>query len=58
MYRPVCTLYNWSPSDRYVLLKEKNMLLTTEQESKRQRLQMPGPERLKKVHVYPASGLL
>ncbi|XP_012697405.1 39S ribosomal protein L47, mitochondrial [Clupea harengus] len=33
----------------YVLLKEKNMLLTTEQESKRQRLQMPGPERLKKV---------
>lgn len=33
----------------YVLLKEKNMLLTLEQESKRQRLQMPSPERLKKV---------
>uniref|UniRef100_A0A8C7LMD9 Large ribosomal subunit protein uL29m n=1 Tax=Oncorhynchus mykiss TaxID=8022 RepID=A0A8C7LMD9_ONCMY len=33
----------------YVLLKEKNMLLTTEQESKRQRIQMPSPERLKKV---------
>ncbi|XP_056132404.1 39S ribosomal protein L47, mitochondrial [Lampris incognitus] len=33
----------------YVLLKEKNMLLTIEQESKRQRLQMPSPERVKKV---------
>ncbi|XP_067851410.1 39S ribosomal protein L47, mitochondrial [Heptranchias perlo] len=33
----------------YVLLKEKNMLLTIEQEGKRQRLQMPSPERLKKV---------
>ncbi|XP_072897232.1 large ribosomal subunit protein uL29m [Hemitrygon akajei] len=33
----------------YVLLKEKNMLLTIEQEAKRQRLQMPSPERLKKV---------
>ncbi|XP_078419979.1 large ribosomal subunit protein uL29m [Cetorhinus maximus] len=33
----------------YVLLKEKNMLLTLEQEAKRQRLQMPSPERLKKV---------
>ncbi|XP_062411391.1 39S ribosomal protein L47, mitochondrial [Sardina pilchardus] len=33
----------------YVLLKEKNMLLTSEQESKRQRLPMPSPERLKKV---------
>ncbi|KAM6962526.1 large ribosomal subunit protein uL29m [Aplochiton taeniatus] len=33
----------------YVLLKEKNLLLTLEQESKRQRLQMPSPERLKKV---------
>ncbi|XP_029988490.1 large ribosomal subunit protein uL29m [Sphaeramia orbicularis] len=33
----------------YVLLKEKNMLLTLEQESKRQRLQMPSPERLRKV---------
>uniref|UniRef100_A0A4W3GQE1 Large ribosomal subunit protein uL29m n=1 Tax=Callorhinchus milii TaxID=7868 RepID=A0A4W3GQE1_CALMI len=33
----------------YVLLKEKNMLLTTEQESKRQRVQMPSLERLKKV---------
>ncbi|XP_023827537.1 large ribosomal subunit protein uL29m [Salvelinus sp. IW2-2015] len=33
----------------YVLLKEKNMLLTTEQESKRQRIQMPSPERLKKI---------
>ncbi|XP_067085855.1 39S ribosomal protein L47, mitochondrial [Osmerus mordax] len=33
----------------YVLLKEKNMLLTVEQESKRQCMQMPSPERLKKV---------
>lgn len=33
----------------YVLLKEKNMLLTLEQEAKRQRVQMPSPERLKKV---------
>ncbi|CAJ1060671.1 S ribosomal protein L47%2C mitochondrial [Xyrichtys novacula] len=33
----------------YVLLKERNMLLTLEQEAKRQRLQMPSPERLKKV---------
>ncbi|XP_006637534.1 large ribosomal subunit protein uL29m [Lepisosteus oculatus] len=33
----------------YVLLKEKNMLLTVEQEAKRQRTQMPSPERLKKV---------
>uniref|UniRef100_A0A8C5MNM3 Large ribosomal subunit protein uL29m n=1 Tax=Leptobrachium leishanense TaxID=445787 RepID=A0A8C5MNM3_9ANUR len=34
----------------YVLLKEKNMLLTLEQESKRQRLAMPSPERLSKVN--------
>lgn len=34
----------------YVLLKEKNMLLTLEQESKRQRVPMPSPERLKKVN--------
>uniref|UniRef100_A0A8B9JWX2 Large ribosomal subunit protein uL29m n=1 Tax=Astyanax mexicanus TaxID=7994 RepID=A0A8B9JWX2_ASTMX len=33
----------------YVLLKEKNMLLTIEQESKRQRVPMPSPERIKKV---------
>ncbi|KAM4770796.1 large ribosomal subunit protein uL29m isoform 2-T2 [Rhinophrynus dorsalis] len=33
----------------YVLIKEKNMLLTMEQESKRQRLPMPSPERLSKV---------
>uniref|UniRef100_UPI00398F339F large ribosomal subunit protein uL29m isoform X2 n=1 Tax=Pristiophorus japonicus TaxID=55135 RepID=UPI00398F339F len=33
----------------YVLLKEKNMLLSIEQEAKRQRLQMPSPERLKKI---------
>ncbi|XP_056607490.1 39S ribosomal protein L47, mitochondrial [Triplophysa dalaica] len=33
----------------YVLLKEKNMLLTIEQEAKRQCLQMPSPERVKKV---------
>ncbi|XP_072539103.1 large ribosomal subunit protein uL29m [Salminus brasiliensis] len=33
----------------YVLLKEKNMLLTTEQEAKRQRVQMPSPERIKKI---------
>ncbi|XP_005991978.1 39S ribosomal protein L47, mitochondrial [Latimeria chalumnae] len=33
----------------YVLLKEKNMLLTMEQESKRQRVQMPSPERLRKL---------
>lgn len=33
----------------YVLLKEKNMLLTLEQEARRQRLQMPSPERLRKV---------
>ncbi|XP_073531061.1 large ribosomal subunit protein uL29m [Phyllobates terribilis] len=33
----------------YVLLKEKNMLMTLEQESKRQRVAMPSPERLYKV---------
>uniref|UniRef100_A0AAQ6IQG9 Large ribosomal subunit protein uL29m n=1 Tax=Anabas testudineus TaxID=64144 RepID=A0AAQ6IQG9_ANATE len=33
----------------YVLLKEKNMLLTLEQEAKRQKVQMPSPERLRKV---------
>ncbi|KAM9831832.1 large ribosomal subunit protein uL29m [Neosynchiropus ocellatus] len=33
----------------YVLLKEKNMLLTVEQEAKRSRVQMPSPERLRKV---------
>ncbi|XP_017262565.1 39S ribosomal protein L47, mitochondrial [Kryptolebias marmoratus] len=33
----------------YVLLKERNMLLTVEQESKRQRVPMPSPERLKKI---------
>ncbi|NXU64416.1 RM47 protein, partial [Horornis vulcanius] len=35
----------------YVLLKEKNMLLTLEQESKRQRKAMPSPERLEKVET-------
>lgn len=34
---------------RYVLLKEKNMLLTIAQEAKRQAVQMPSPERLRKV---------
>ncbi|XP_049577894.1 large ribosomal subunit protein uL29m [Syngnathus scovelli] len=33
----------------YVLLKEKNMLLTLEQEAKRQRVPMPSPERLRKI---------
>ncbi|XP_077017250.1 large ribosomal subunit protein uL29m isoform X2 [Tamandua tetradactyla] len=33
----------------YVLLKERNMLLTLEQEAKRQRWPMPSPERLEKV---------
>ncbi|XP_059196954.1 39S ribosomal protein L47, mitochondrial [Centropristis striata] len=33
----------------YMLLKEKNMLLTLEQEAKRQRVQMPSPERIRKV---------
>ncbi|XP_023699399.2 large ribosomal subunit protein uL29m [Paramormyrops kingsleyae] len=33
----------------YVLLKEKNMLLSIEQEAKRQRVPMPSPERLRKV---------
>ncbi|KGL76982.1 hypothetical protein N309_02413, partial [Tinamus guttatus] len=33
----------------YVLLKERNMLLTLEQESKRQHRPMPSPERLEKV---------
>uniref|UniRef100_A0A8C8VFF2 Large ribosomal subunit protein uL29m n=1 Tax=Pelusios castaneus TaxID=367368 RepID=A0A8C8VFF2_9SAUR len=33
----------------YVLLKEKNMLLTLQQEAKRQSLPMPSPERLEKV---------
>lgn len=36
---------------RYVLLKEKNMLLTLQQEARRQRIQMPSPERLRKVRV-------
>ncbi|XP_078725775.1 large ribosomal subunit protein uL29m [Lampetra fluviatilis] len=33
----------------YVLLKEYNMLLTLEQEAKRQSVPMPSPERIKKV---------
>ncbi|XP_054839365.1 39S ribosomal protein L47, mitochondrial [Eublepharis macularius] len=33
----------------YVMLKERNMLLTMEQEAKRQRVPMPSPERLEKV---------
>ncbi|KAL6108012.1 mrpl47 [Pungitius sinensis] len=33
----------------YVLLKEKNLLLTLEQEAKRQRVPMPSPERMRKV---------
>lgn len=33
----------------YVLLKERNMLLTLEQEAKRQRVQMPSHERLRKI---------
>ncbi|XP_028259429.1 large ribosomal subunit protein uL29m [Parambassis ranga] len=33
----------------YVLLKERNMLLTLQQEARRQRLSMPSPERLRKV---------
>lgn len=33
----------------YVLLKEKNMLLTIEQEARRQRVSMPSPERIKKI---------
>lgn len=36
---------------RYVLLKEKNMLLTLQQESRRQRIQMPSPERIRKVSL-------
>jgi len=34
---------------RYLLLKEKNMLLTIQQEAKHQIVPMPSPERLKKV---------
>ncbi|XP_053286097.1 39S ribosomal protein L47, mitochondrial [Pleuronectes platessa] len=33
----------------YVLLKEKNLLLTLEQEARRQRVQMPSPERIRKI---------
>ncbi|XP_049910779.1 39S ribosomal protein L47, mitochondrial [Epinephelus moara] len=33
----------------YVLLKERNMLLTLQQESRRQKVMMPSPERLRKV---------
>lgn len=32
-----------------MLLKEKNMLLTLQQESRRQKVMMPSPERLRKV---------
>lgn len=39
----------FSLQSRYLLLKEKNMLLTIEQEAKRQRVPMPSSERLKKV---------
>ncbi|XP_037586496.1 39S ribosomal protein L47, mitochondrial isoform X2 [Cebus imitator] len=38
----------------YVLLKERNMLLTLEQEAKRQILPMPSPERLEKVRTREA----
>ncbi len=34
---------------RYVLLKERNMLLTVKQEANRELYVMPGPERLRKV---------
>uniref|UniRef100_A0A2K5DR65 Large ribosomal subunit protein uL29m n=1 Tax=Aotus nancymaae TaxID=37293 RepID=A0A2K5DR65_AOTNA len=42
---------NWGQEKvkSYVLLKERNMLLTLEQEAKRQILPMPSPERLEKV---------
>ena len=36
-------------SFRYVLLKERNMLLTLKYEANRQGFIMPAPERLKKV---------
>lgn len=36
-------------SCRYVLLKERNMLLTLRHEANRHRFIMPAPERLKKV---------
>ena len=35
---------------RYVLLKERNMLLTVKHEAWRKGFIMPAPERLKKVH--------
>ncbi|KAK1796752.1 hypothetical protein P4O66_009770 [Electrophorus voltai] len=51
----ICLIYIQVSSDirlfnEYVLLKEKNMLLTIQQESKRQCVQMPSPERIKKVN--------
>ena len=36
---------------RYVLLKERNMLLTLKYEANRQGFIMPAPERLKKVTI-------
>ncbi len=38
-----------TPIVRYVLLKERNMLLTVKQEANRELYIMPGPERLRKV---------
>ena len=37
---------------RYVLLKERNMLLTLRHEANRNRFIMPAPERLRKVSVF------
>jgi large subunit ribosomal protein L47 len=42
----------------YVLLKERNMLLTVKQDAKLHTMMMPSPERLKKVRALLCSCLL
>lgn len=43
------TIYVFAYIFRYVLLKERNMLMTMEEEYKRQSELFPSPERLEKV---------
>lgn len=46
---PLTPISTPPPNFRFVLLKERNMLLTLRQEAKRANREMPSPERLRKV---------
>lgn len=51
LFSGTCSYHSCFICLRYVLLKEKNVLLTLQQEARRQSVQMPSPERLRKVRV-------